>query len=224
MRVAPETSPLSFPGGHAFPAPAGARGRLSAGERVVRPGASSTAVGGARARAVFARTRTRTRTEVEPGRNPKTPPINIAENYPARVRDDDTEKIRKRENVYFMTTSGTVAARRARATLARAPVRSRTMSPWRERGRERGRPRDEPPGVRALDIHDDADDDDDAAATTAADDDDDALTRGGSRRPGSIPGRVEFARARERASGRAGGRAFVCARARARSTVRPTEL
>ena len=52
-----------------------------------------------------------------------------------------------------MTTSGTEAARRARAALARAPARLRTMSPWRERGRERGRPRDEPPDVRALDIH-----------------------------------------------------------------------
>ena len=106
---------------------------------------SSMAVGGARARAVFSGTEPEPRTEVEPGRNAKMPPINIAENYPARVRDDDTEKIRKRANVYFMTTSGTAAARRARATLARAPVRSRTMSPWRERGRERGRPRDEPP-------------------------------------------------------------------------------
>ena len=51
----------------------------------------------------------------------------------------------RRANVYFMTTSGTAAARRAHAALARAPARSRTMSPWRERGRERGRPRDEPP-------------------------------------------------------------------------------
>ena len=135
------------------------------------------AVGGARARAVFARTRTRTRTEVEPGRNPKTPPINIAENYPARVRDDDTEKIRKRENFYFMTTSGTAAARRAHAALARAPARSRTMSPWRERGRERGRPRDEPctrhtHHAAAAAAADDADDD---GAT--ADNDDDAHTR-----------------------------------------------
>ena len=109
------------------------------------------AVGGARARAVFSGTRTRTRTEVEPGRNPKTPPINIAENYPARVRGDDSEKT-LRENVYFMTTSGTAAARRAHAALARALAWSRTMSPWRERGRERGRPRDEPPDVRALDV------------------------------------------------------------------------
>ena len=51
-----------------------------------------------------------------------------------------------------MTTSGTAAARRAHAALARAPAWSRTMSPWRERGRERGRPRDEPPDVRALDV------------------------------------------------------------------------
>ena len=52
-----------------------------------------------------------------------------------------------------MTTSGTAAARRAHAALARAPARSRTMPPWRERGREREQPRDEPPDVRALDVH-----------------------------------------------------------------------
>ena len=44
-------------------------------------------------------------------------------------------------------------ARRPRAALARAPARSRTMPPWRERGHEREQPRDEPPDVRALDVH-----------------------------------------------------------------------
>ena len=52
-----------------------------------------------------------------------------------------------------MTTSGTAAARRAHAALARAPARSRTIPPWRERGREREQSRDEPPDVRALDVH-----------------------------------------------------------------------